>query len=233
MRSLCLIVTLSSLAAVGCSATTSSRNIRTAGMVAQIDVTSQSAGQSTVDVDLVIGGSSSNTYVVLEGGDTFKATAGGEAKVMQATSDGEYEAKFPVSEGEFVVSLERDEDDPAPASKGVLPPPFEITSDFGADPISRTEPITLTWTPANTDATVLIELEGDCIISERFKVGGDPGTFTIAADEYKAWKSKKDETCNVVATITRTTQGVTDPALDSDSHFRLHQVRTTRFVSGP
>jgi hypothetical protein len=184
-------------------------------------------------VDLVIGGASSNTYVVLEGGDSFEATADGDKRVMQATSDGEYEAKFPVSEGEFVVSLQRDEDEPAPNSKSMLPPPFEITSQFGADPIPRDKPVTLTWSPANTDATVQIELDGDCIITERFKVGGDPGTFTIAPGDYRAWKSKKGETCNVVATISRTTLGSTDPTLDSDSRFRLHQIRTTRWVSSP
>jgi hypothetical protein len=232
MRTLCLIVTLSSLAAVGCSATTSSRNIRTAGLVAKIDVSSQTQGQSKVEVDLVIGGASSNTYVVLEGGDGFEAAAGGETKTMQATSNGEYEAKFPVSEGEFVVALKRDQDDSAPTSKGVLPPPFEITSQF-PEPIARDEPVTVTWSPAATTADVEIELEGDCIINERFRVGGDPGTFTIAPGKYRAWKSKQEETCSVDVIVTRTSLGTTDPALDSDSRFRLHQIRAARFVSKP
>jgi len=232
MRLLLLVLALPSLS-VGCSATTSSRNIRTAGMVALIDVSSAREGQSTVEVDLVIGGASSNTYVVLEGGDGFEATAGGSTKPMQATSDGEYEAKFPTSEGQFVVSLKRDQDDPAPNNKGTLPPPFEITSDFGSKPISRKKKVKLTWSPANSAAEVLIKLEGDCIINERFQVGGDPGTFTIKPGDFRAWKKKKDETCNVDVTITRTTQGTTDPALDSDSRFRLHQTRSTRFVSSP
>lgn len=233
MRSFCLMLSLGSLVAGGCSATTSSRNIRTAGMVALIDVTSHNEGQSTVEVDLVVGGASSNTYLVLEGGDHFEASAGGETKRMQATSNGEYEARFPVSEGEFSVALVRDEDESAPNNNGSMPPPFTITSDLGNDPISRLDPITLTWSPAATGGDVLIELEGDCIISERFRVGGDPGSYLIAPGKFRAWKKKKNETCNVDVTITRTTMGGTDPALDSDSWFRLHQVRRTRFMSAP
>jgi hypothetical protein len=218
--------------AVGCSATTSSRNIRTAGMVALIDVRSEAEGLSVVEVDLVIGGANSNTYVVLEGGDSFEAATAGQTKTMQATSNGEYEAKFGVSEGEFVVSLKRDEDQSAPESRGTLPPPFTITSSF-TRPILRSEPVTVSWEPASTGTSMSIELRGDCIIRESFQVAGDPGTFTIKPGAFRVWKSKEDQSCDVTVTLTRTSLGTTDPALDSDSRFRLHQVRATRFVSAP
>ena len=61
-------------AQVGCSATTSSRNIRTAGLVALVDVTSEQAQQARVSADVVVGGQHSNTYVVLEGGDKLVAS---------------------------------------------------------------------------------------------------------------------------------------------------------------
>lgn len=222
------------MAAIGCSATTSSRNIRTAGMVALVDVTSEQEGQSKVHSSIVIGGANSNTYVVLEGGDRMYAEAGGQHEDMNAVSDGEYEAKFATSGGEFVVGLTRDQDPPAPNNKGTMPPPFNITSQFDDTPKSRAkDDVTLTWDPSGSGTDVAIHLSGDCILDVDFSVGGDPGTYTIEKKKIVAWESQKKEKCNVIAAITRTANGTTDPALDSDSRFRLHQVRTVRFVSGP
>lgn len=222
------------LLSVGCSATTSSRNIRTAGLVALVDVTAHDDQHSVVSTALVIGGASSNTYVVLEGGDRLYAESNGDKREMNATSSGEYEAKFDRADGEFIVSLTRDVDAAAPKSSGTLPPPFQITSEFGDQPLSRkNDAVTFTWTPGNSGADVEIEIEGDCIHSEHYKVGGDPGSFTIEAHKIEAWKSDKKKTCNVTVEISHLARGSTDPAFDSDSRFELRQVRKTRFVSGP
>ena len=137
-NSIAMMTLVLTSATVGCTATTSSRHIRTGGVVARIDVTSEREGRSVVEADLVIGGQGSNTYMVLEGGDRLVATAGGNERTMDATSDGEYEAKFKVSEGDFVVKLEREVDDPAPDNRGTLPPPFEISSDFGRASVAFT-----------------------------------------------------------------------------------------------
>ena len=225
---------LIALSASACSATTSSRNIRTAGLVALVDVTARDDQHATVSTSIVIGGASSNTYVVLEGGDRLYAETNGDKREMNATSDGEYEAKFDRAEGEYLVSLARDVDAAAPKSSGTLPPPFQITSEFGDTPLSRKkDSVTFTWTPGNSGADVEISIEGDCIHSEHYNVGGDPGTFTIEPKKIEAWKSEKKKACNVTAEIIHTTRGSTDPAFDSDSRFQLRQVRTTRFVSGP
>ena len=231
-----ILVTVVALVLFGsaCSATTSSRNIRTAGLVALVDVTARDDQHATVSTSVVIGGASSNTYVVLEGGDRLYAETNGERREMNATSDGEYEAKFDRAEGEFTVSLNRDVDAAAPKSTGVLPPPFQITSEFGDAPLSRkNDEVVLTWTPGASGSDVEISLEGDCILSNDFKVGGDPGTFTIEKRKIEAWKSDKKKKCNVTVEIVHTTRGTTDPAFDSDSRFELRQVRRTRFVSGP
>jgi hypothetical protein len=220
--------------AIACSATTSSRNIRTAGVVALIDVTSHSENEAVVQTKLVIGGANSNTHMILEGGDRLYADAGGQHQEMNAVGEGDYEAKFPTSGGEFVVSLTRDVDAPAPNNKGTLPPPFEITSQFGDAPLSRAkDDLTVTWSPSEGGAQVKVTLEGDCVLPVSFDVGGDPGTFTIERTKIKAWMAQEKDACNVSLTIERTTPGTTDPALDSDSRFRLHQLRSTRFVSGP
>lgn len=228
------IVLIVALLSVACSATTSSRNIRTGGLVALVDVTADSDQQSVVSTQLVIGGSSSNTYVVLEGGDRLYAETNGDKREMNATSDGEYEAKFARAEGEFVVSLSRDVDSAAPKSSGTLPAPFQITSNFGDEPKSRRkDKVEVSWSPGNSGADVTIRIEGDCIHSQEYKVGGDPGSFTIERKQIEAWKSDTKKSCNVGVEVIHLTRGTTDSAFDSDSRFELRQVRRTRFVSGP
>jgi len=217
---------------VGCTENTSSRNIRTAGMVALIDVSSSGQQQSTVDMKLVVGGPNSNTYVVLEQGDGVQATAGGQTQPMQAVSAGQYQVRFPTAEGDFSVTLTRQGDQEVLVSSGTMPPPFEITTKFAADPIPRNQPVTVEWSPSGTMAQVSIEVDGDCIFGERFSPG-DSGTFTIPPGKLRAWKSKADQSCNVDIVITRSYSGKPAAGFDSDSRFALHQIRTTRFVSGP
>jgi len=217
-----------------CSATTSSRNIRTAGAVALIDVTSERDKDSVVAAEMVIGGASSNTYMILEGGDELSAEVGGTRKTMVAVGKGDYEARFPVSEGEFVVSFQREGDDDAPNSRGTMGPPFDIENAHGETPVSRASgTVTLTWSPLDPSADVVVELDGDCVIHDTRKLGGDTGTFVLAPEELRAWKSKKDNTCAVDVQVTRTRTGETDAALDRDSRIRLHQVRRSRFISAP
>jgi hypothetical protein len=218
------------LALVGCTANTSSRNIRTAGMVALIDVSSSSAQQSTVGMKLVVGGANSNTYVMLEQGDTVSATAGGQTQPMQAVSSGEYEVRFPVAEGQFVVTLTRSADQEQMVSSGTMPPPFEITTQFPAKHIRRNKPVTVEWAPAGTQAQVTVEIDGDCIHSDKFTTG-DTGSFTIPGGKIQAWKSKEDQECRVTMTVTRSVAGQTAPSFDSDSRFVLRQVRSTSFVT--
>lgn len=223
------VVGLSLLSA--CSASTSSRNIRTGGIVALIDVTSEAAGSASLDTELVIGGQNSNTNVVLEGADTLSATAAGTQQPLTNQGTGEYGARFATSDGEFVVSLARDVDAPAPNNRGVLGPAFDITAP--AEPVSRKAALTLSWTPVDPESQVEVEVEGDCLIRETKQAGGDTGSITFAAGELRAWKKQEGQTCAVTAEVRRTRLGSTDPALDKDSRFRLTQVRRAHFSSAP
>ncbi|HZF49871.1 MAG TPA: hypothetical protein VE093_14525, partial [Polyangiaceae bacterium] len=83
---------VSSAALFGCSKeVTSSNNIKTPGIAALIDVTAESESLSTVHVELRVGGSSSNTFVILESGDRLAATANESTKEMSAVAEGEHE----------------------------------------------------------------------------------------------------------------------------------------------
>jgi hypothetical protein len=218
----------------GCSATTSSLNVRTAGLVALIDVTAERADQTVVSADMVVGGEHSNTHVVLEGGDRMYAQCSGERREMTSVGNGSYEAKFTRAEGTFVIGLTREADAPAPKSIGTMPAPFEFTSSFLDVAVSRAnDSLTMTWSPSSSDAQVSVELEGDCIHSQQFDVAGDSGSFTLEPGKLTAWKTQEKASCNVAVHVVQMRKGTPDPALDGDSSVQLRQVRDTRFVSAP
>jgi len=215
----------------------SSRHVRTANLVALIDITSERLDQAIVSADVVVRGprgSRGNAHVVLEGGDRLVASCGDEQRDMQSLGNGSYEARFAHSRGEFVVGLARDAAPAAPRSVGTLPTAFEITSGFGDRVISRAnDTLTLTWAPGGSGADVTVELEGDCVHSEEFLVSGDPGALVIESGRLTAWKSQEDEVCGVALRVVRTGRGQPDPHLDANSSVVLRQIRSTRFISGP
>lgn len=229
LASLCWI----GLLALGCSSkeTTSSTNIKTGGIAAQIDVYADDDTTATVHVELKIAGSDSNAFVVLEGKDELIATAGDVTKTMTARDGGIYEANFSdVGEDtEFSVTLERPDDVTASSNSGTLPPPFDL--DKPAE-TSRVEELELTWAPASEDRMEL-EIEGNCI--KRFSEDdvADTGAYTIDAGELESFDEDEPETCNATVDARRVRGGKVDSKFDPESHFNLFQRRSVRFVTTP
>lgn len=221
--------------AFGCTETIDSQNLKTAGIAALIEAESTNGTSTRVVATLKTGGAQSNTYVDLSSGDAiFAAADGGEKVEMTAESSGVYQAEFGVgaADTEFVVSLEREADDPAPRSAGKLPAPFEIDPIATAD-VSRAEDLTITWTPAGGSGDeITIELDGNCVFIESFSVP-DSGSYTIPAGELKPTNEEMPETCVVDVEVRRTREGSADPIFDAESWVRLHQVRTDSFTSAP
>jgi hypothetical protein len=242
-KTIILVATaLSGLAMIGCSKeVTSSANIRTAGISALIDVTAEDDQNSTVHVDLRVGGSSSNTFVILESGDKLVAeakAAGATAPTtidMQAQSEGEYEAEFATAaaDTEFVVKLERSVDDDALLNSGRLPSPFQITGVPTASPSRKNEDVTITWTPTDADARMFMELSGTCIFNKSIEIAGDEGTYTIGKETLDSTGGDMPSDCVVTVEIRRTQTGTADPIFDKESWFKLHQVRKATFASKP
>jgi len=233
-RSSLAVFGLVGLLALGCSKeTTSSSNIKTGGIAALIDVYADTDTAATVHVELRVGGSSSNTFVTLENGDTLTATAGDESKKMTSRDAGVYEANFSgVGEDTpFTVVLDRPDDITAGDNAGTLPAPF--TLDKPTPGLSRTDDdLEVTWNPSGTGDGMDFEFDGDCIF-DYTKRPSDVGSFTLAKGTLDSTGGDKPETCDVTLDAQRSRAGTADAAFDAESWFRLHQRRSTKFSSKP
>jgi len=230
LASLCLI----GLSALGCSKeTTSSSNIKTGGIAALIDVNAFDDNTATVHVELRVGGSTSNTYVDLEGEDRLLATAAGKTKTLTVVDTGVYEADFSGVEGgtEFSVTLDRPDDITASDNSGTLPEPFTL-EDPSSDLSRMDDDLTLAWAPANTGDGMHVDIDGKCIFGYDDEMS-DTGTFVVEAGELRSTDSDDPKTCDLTAKVERVRDGSADRAFDPESRFRLHQFRSGRFTSNP
>jgi stringent starvation protein B len=234
-RSVMVVAGLVGLLAVGCSKeTTSSRNIKTGGIAALTDVYADTDTTATVHVELRVGGSSSNTYINLEDGDQLIATAGDQTKTLSMTDEaGVFEAKFSgVGEDTlFSLVLERPHDTTASENSGTLPAPF--TLEKPTDDLSRkNDELEVTWAPSGTADAMTFAFDGDCIFNHK-ESPSDSGSFTLSKGELDSTGGDKPEACKLDLETQRSRSGTADPAFDSESWFRLHQRRSTSFVSAP
>jgi hypothetical protein len=221
-----------SLSAMGCTETTSSENIKTGGIAALIDVYADDDNTATVHVKLVVGGSSSNTYVNLEGDDELTATVGDVTKTLKGIESGIYEANFDDvgEDSEFTVELNRPDDETASDNSGTLPAPF--TLDDPADDLSRKDDdLEVTWAPESDDDFNL-SFKGDCTFLYDKDVS-DTGSHIVKAGSIDSTGGDEPETCDVSVTATRTRAGHADDKFDPESWFRLHQRRKAKFTSNP
>lgn len=236
-------VVAAALSMTACKETVHSKNIRTGGIAMLVTVTATSAKKSRVHTELRVGGDESNTYVILDPKDRLIADADGDQRTMSELDNerGVYETTFNVgAEGTvFKVMLERDGDTDALGSSGKLPAPFDITSDFGSDEISRgKDDMEITWDPSGTknDMKVAFSDKGSdgCIFDDDEDIPGDKGSYVLSHGTLDSTGPKDDpKTCDVVGTLSRSTSGSTDSHLDNESKFKLEQVRTFTFTSAP
>jgi hypothetical protein len=229
---------VSSAALFGCSKeVTSSANIRTPGIAALIDVTANDDTNSTVHADMRVGGSSSNTFLILESGDKLSAEAAGTRKDMTAQDEGQYEAEFSTAaadtEFKFKVMFERDADEDALANRGTMPAPFQIGEVPQDKPSRKDADVTLTWSPVDTASNMVVELNGTCIFNETIDVVGDEGMLVIPKGSLESTGGDMPKECEVNVTMRRSRTGTADPIFDKESWFKLHHVRTKSFVSAP
>ena len=230
------VVGMLGLFVMGCSSeeTTSSINIKTGGIAALIDVHTDLAQKATVHVELKVGGASSNTYVALENGDQLTATAGDKTQALSvANGVGRYETSFSDVPADtlFSVVLERPHDTTAANNSGTLPAAYDLAKPTeGAS--RKNDDLEVTWAPSGSDDGMDFEFEGDCIYPYSTSAT-DLGTVTVPKGDLDSTGGDKPTTCVITLNAIRSRPGTADAAFDSESYFRVHQERTTKFSSAP
>lgn len=198
-----------------------SEAIRTDAMYADITVETDGAGTASVGATLRVGGPTSNTFVELAGGDALRVKAGEQAADLAEQSFWEmhsYTADLPVDaeDTEYVVSFERSIDTSAPESTVSMPAPFDLVAPEGPDggtTFSRaSDPITITWEPAEGGDDMVVEIDSDCTVHESFDLQGDPGTFTVEPGDLMTWDSMAESTCSAEIHVLRMRAGQLDTA---------------------
>lgn len=219
--------------ALGCKESVESTDIRTTGIYPEITVEAEGSGSSTVTVKLKVGGSNSNTFLELTGGDTLVATVDGDEKTLRETSDEVYSASFPVdAEGtEFQIAfLRTEEDESAPASVVQLPAPFELEVD-PREASRATDDVELSWDPP-AGGDLDWDMSGECIQRD-FDTIPDDGTYTITADSIDTFESDEQDSCTVTVQLERSQRGSIDEAFTEGGRIVAIQRRRGSFTSTP
>jgi hypothetical protein len=219
------------LALVGCTEDVESTDVKTTGIYPEFTVTATGNGRSRVEAALKVGGSNSNTFLDLTGGDTLEVTADGETKTLDGSGN-RYIATFEIDEGgtEFVFAFLRDDDDNAPMSTVQLPEPFdmEVTS---ADVIRAEDDVTFTWEPEG-DGDINVHVDGDCVFFHDADTPDD-GDHSVGPEELEGPGDDEGDECTGTVELTRQLSGEIDSAFTEGGRIRAYQVRSDTFTSLP
>lgn len=227
----------------GCSVT-ESENVRTAGISADIDVTSTTSdpdGQSRVKVTLRSGSGFTGTELELTGGDRLYVTVDGDRTLLSPSSglfSTGYEAMVSSTSThtEFLISFEREEDTSAPSSTVMLPEPFEV--DEPAQSHYRfDDEVRLTWSPSG-DGHIQLGYVFDCtlkngeyrVLSGLHPLVDDDGSHTLKLGNLIPDGEDTMSYCGAEVVLKRTQDGQLDPNFGEGGSIQSAQERTATFA---
>ena len=191
-----MLVSLLVLTVSGCSQT-SSENVTTQGIYADILVIAEGLGATVVRAQLEVGsGPLGRTMLDLAPGDSLTVTANGIQKPMikdtSLIGEIEYFAGFSFDDPgtQFVVSLNRNNGVNAPNSNVALPEGFVVMLPTSGTVYLRGEVIDVVWAPSGTAIVPSILMTVDCVfttgitLSETRNISPstDSGATSIAVD---------------------------------------------------
>ena len=190
------LVSLLVLSISGCSQT-SSENVTTQGIRADILVIAEGLGATVVKAQLEVGsGGPGRTMLNLAPGDSLTVTANGIQKTMvkdiSIIGEIEYYASYPFDDAgtQFVISLNRNNGLSAPNSNVILPEGFVVMLPASGTLFSRGQVIDVVWTPSGTAIVPSISITVDCVLTTGIFISGsrnlspptDSGATSIAVD---------------------------------------------------
>ncbi len=189
-RHVCVALGLAAIC--GCS-NTSSENVTTEGVHADIDIVADGSGATIVTAELEVGnGGFGRTSLELTGGDSLTVLANGIQKTMTESSvvgRFRYTASFAFDDADtmFTVAFNRDNDVDAPNSTVALPAGFSVASPSSNDVFGSTEDIPISWMQSGTSIVPSIHVTLSCTLTNGFTVsdtemvllGSDSGAASL------------------------------------------------------
>jgi hypothetical protein len=207
------------------------------------------AGRATSSLSLDVTVRASDAYVLvvadvregatalqLGAGDRLAASLDGapaSSTWLEQVGNG-YAAELAGRADTIVLALQRDAaaGPNAPSTRLTLPPAFDVVAP--ATPVSRSSPITITWSPVDATRAMSIEATGACISTFDRTLSHDPGTFTIQPADLFAKPGEELQPCDLVLTLRHEKGEVAfDPALGPGGRVTLTQERVARIATTP
>lgn len=226
------LIAFASLPAVGCTQPVDSTDVKTSGVYADMSVVAKGNGSSEVSAGLKVGGSNSNTYLVMKGEDKLTSTVNTSTKTLSKSGDF-YKTTFAVDAADtaFQISFMRATGDvSAPNSTVSLAAPFTIAGIAAGASISRAAGFTATWDPSTDPMNWT--LDGDCLFHTN-KSMSDTGTVTVATADFDVHSGEEQNSCNATFCVERTRSGTLDPNIGEGGVIDSAQQRCVAFTSAP
>jgi len=227
----------------GCSSTTSD-NVTTEGINADIDVFANGSGRTFVDAELEVGDGLGGTSLQLVAGDRLTVTANGIQKTM--TEDASiigrfrYEASFDFDDAGtmFTVSFSRNNGVNAPNSNVTLPEGFVVQSPQGNDVFSQADDVPIQWTPNGTTITPDIDVSLSCTTtggvvftaSQDVATSGDTGVASLPiASVIPIGTLDTTRLCEGEVHFSRWRRGNLDPAYGEGGDITAEHIERAQF----
>ena len=232
----------------GCTSTTS-ENVTTQGISADIDVQADGSGRTFVTVKLEVGnGGVGGTSLQLSSGDSLTARANGIQQTLTEDSSifGEFSYvtnfNFDDANTVFTVSLVRNNGVSAPNSTVALPDGFVISSPTPNNVFGTNDVVPVIWSPSGTsivpDAFVTLTCtltSGLTSVGARsVNVGSDSGTVNVSVSSVMPPGAiDTSRLCEGVIELSRFRVGSLDPNYGAGGRIDAEQVQTGQFFVNP
>lgn len=236
------------LSFAGCSQT-SSENVTTQGIYADIRVIAEGNGATVVKARLEVGnGGPVRTLLNLAPGDSLTVVANGIQKTMvkdtSIIGDIEYYASYPFDDADtlFVVSFNRNNGTSAPNSNVTLPDGFIITAPTSADILATSQNVDIAWTPMGTSIVPAVMVTVDCVLatgirttgSESIPLSVDGGVASIPVSAaMPIGPFDANQLCEGTVYLSRGRYGTLDPNYGEGGTINAQQHKQGQFFVNP
>src|SRR5690606_446289 len=112
------------------------------------------------------------------------------------------------------------------SSIATLPEPFVIASPEPGATYPFGEDLTVTWDASEAGDDMEIKIESNCLQDRLERLDGDPGTYTIPAEELTPAMEPTNLPCELTVIVRRVREGFVDANFGEGGTFEATQERT-------